>query len=194
MRIDSCAGVLLAGGESSRFGSNKALARFRGRRLIEYPALVLTSIFTDCLLITNTPETYTFLDMPMTGDLFPGAGPLAGIHAALKLLHNPAVFVAACDMPFLDKDLIKYLCSLADDHDAVLPRTARGLEPLHAVYRRSALGKIEKQLRKGEGKIQTLLSNLKIRAVPEQELLTVIDSLGYFCNINRPEDLAKIDA
>jgi molybdopterin-guanine dinucleotide biosynthesis protein A len=188
-----CVGVLLAGGKSSRFGANKALTALAGQRLIEHPARVLAELFPHHLLITNTPEEYAFLGWPMVGDIHPGAGPLAGIDAALKAGTSPLIFVAACDMPFLDKKLIAYLCGLCAGYDAVVPRTAHGLEPLHAVYRRTIGEIIEKNLAGGNRKIHQIFPELKVREVTETEMLGVTGSLRSFRNINTPEDLPKRD-
>ncbi len=191
MGTDDFTGVLLAGGKSSRFGSNKALTKLAGRTMIEHPAKILTELFKNRLLITNTTAEYAFLGWPMTGDIYPDAGPLAGIHAALRSVTSPLIFVAGCDMPFLDKTLITYLCSLVEGYDVVVPRTAKGLEPLHAVYRRSIIGVIEKNLDRGNRKIHQVFSKLKVREVSESELLTVAGDLNSFRNINTPEDLPE---
>jgi molybdopterin-guanine dinucleotide biosynthesis protein A len=191
MLNDNFTGVLLAGGRSSRFGSNKALTRLADGFLIEYPARVLAGLFTNRLLITNTPDEYDFLGWPMAGDVYPDAGPLAGIHAALKSAQTPLLFVAGCDMPFLDKRLIAYLCGLADGYDAVVPRTGKGLEPLHAVYRREIVDVIEKNLLGGNRKLHGIFPELKIREAGEAEMLSVVDDLNSFRNINTVDDLPK---
>ena len=191
MAIDGCVGVLLAGGKSSRFGSNKALTKLAGKAMIEYPAGILAELFENRLLITNTPAEYAFLGWPMVGDIYPDAGPLAGIHAALRSVTSPLIFLAGCDMPFLDKTLISYLCSLAEGYDVVVPRTANSLEPLHAIYRRSIVEVIEKNLARGKRKIHQVFSELKIREVSEAEMLAVTGDLVSFRNINNPEDLPK---
>lgn len=190
MSIPDCTGVLLAGGQSQRFGSNKALAGLGSCRLIEYPARTLAELFQPRLLITNTPELYEFLNWPMTPDLSPGTGPLAGIEAALSCVATPFIFVAACDMPYLDPALIIHLCSLAPGYDAVIPVTASGLEPLHGVYGQTALPMISAALAGGTRKLQLILTDLKVRAVSETEMLAVSPSaLQSFSNINTVDDL-----
>jgi len=190
MPIADCTGVLLAGGQSQRFGSNKALAELGGARLIEYPARVLTELFRHRLLVTNRPELYTFLDWPTIPDLNPGGGPLAGIEAALTSAPTPFIFVAACDMPHLDRALIAHLCTLAPGYDAVIPVTEKGWEPLHGVYGRSALPAIAAALAGGVSKLQVVLSQLKVREAGEAEMLAVsTDAWRSFCNINTVADL-----
>lgn len=194
MPIADCTGVLLAGGQSRRFGSNKALADLGGCRLIEYPARVLAALFARRLLVTNQPELYRFLAWPTTPDLLPGAGPLAGIEAALTRAATPRIFVAGCDMPYLEPALIRHLCALAPGYDAVVPRTAKGWEPLHAVYARSALPAIAAALAGGGRKLQEVLAALRLREVEEAELLAVsATALRSFGNINRAADLLAAD-
>jgi len=188
------AGVIMAGGASSRFGSNKALALLDGKPLIRHVADILSPFFPTCLLSTNTPEAYAFLGLPTVADIFPCAGPLAGIHAALNNIAEPRAFIVGCDMPLIAPALIRYLCTLAeqDDWDVVLPWPATGPEPLCAVYSRAALPAMEKNLRQRRWILSVTVSELRVRRVAETELLTVIDNLRIFHNINRPEDLADI--
>jgi molybdopterin-guanine dinucleotide biosynthesis protein A len=190
MLINDCTGVVLAGGKSSRFGSNKALVKLTGKPLIKYPCKVLEDLFGKNLLITNTPDQYNFLGWPTVADIYPGAGPLAGIHAALSAIDTPLIFVAGCDMPFLDRELITYLHSLATDFDAVVPHTAKGLEPLHAVYRRNTVAFIAENLRKGVFRLHDILSGLKIREVGQNEIIAnSATGLDSFRNINTLDDL-----
>lgn len=190
--IAGITGVLLAGGQSRRFGTNKALAVLAGRRLIEHPAGVLTTLFAHRLLITNTPEQYTFLGWPMTGDRFPDAGPLAGIHAALSAAADPRIFVTACDMPLLNPDLIRLLCESAGEWDAVLPCSDQGPEPLCAVYDKAALPVIAQALARGDNRIQEVLQALRVRLVAGPDLHRLVVDNQPFVNINRPADLLAL--
>jgi len=191
-KIPGIAGVLLAGGSSSRFGTNKALALLNGKPLIEYIAETLSRHFSELLLVTNTPEVYEFLGWPMTGDIIKNSGPLAGIHAALHTIAAPRAFVAACDMPLVDERLIRYLCSLPGDWDAVVPRLGKGLEPLVAVYHKSALPVITEHLKNQQRTISQIFAQLRVREVGKKEILTVTGDEKSFWNVNRPDDLAAI--
>ncbi|OKY77057.1 MAG: hypothetical protein BM485_00660 [Desulfobulbaceae bacterium DB1] len=185
----STTGVILAGGASSRFGSNKALAMLDGRPIIVHAADVLSQIFTHLLLVTNTPETYRFLGWPMAGDIHPGQGPLAGIHAALQTIQTEQAFVVACDMPRINAGLITSLCNMPGDWDVALPWLQTGPEPLFAVYRKSCLPVIEKQLAAGQGKIRLALQQLNLLKISETEILPLTCDLLTFHNINRTDDL-----
>ena len=190
MPTADCTGVLLAGGQSRRFGSNKALAGLDGCHLIEHPARVLAELFGQLLLVTNRPELYEFLGWPTTPDLSPGSGPLAGIEAALSRVATPYIFVVGCDMPHLDRALIRHLCALAPGYDAVIPLTSKGWEPLHGVYAKSALPTLATALAGGSRKLQAVLATLKLREVGAAEMLAVSASaLASFRNINTLADL-----
>ncbi|ADH86645.1 molybdenum cofactor guanylyltransferase [Desulfurivibrio alkaliphilus] len=186
---EATAGVILAGGKSSRFGSNKALAHYRGRPLVARVAAVLEEIFSERLLVTNTPADYAFLGWPMTGDLVLNAGPLGGIQAALRRIDAPRAFVVACDMPHLNGAVIRRLCRCPGDWDVILPAPTTGPEPLHAVYHRRILPAVEAALARGEGKLSLLLQELRVRRMTAAELGLAAASDPAFTNINYREDL-----
>lgn len=192
-KIPGIAGVILAGGSSSRFGANKALALLDGKPLIEHVAETLSSLFSELLLVTNTPDAYEFLGWPMTGDIITNSGPLGGIHAALHTITAPRAFVVACDMPLIDERLIRYFCSLPGDWDAVLPRLEKGLEPLFAVYHKKALPVITENLENQQRKVSKIFAQLLVREVDKKEILTVNGDEESFRNINRPDDLDAIN-
>jgi molybdopterin-guanine dinucleotide biosynthesis protein A len=189
-RLDQITGVVLAGGISSRFGSNKAMALWHGKSLIQHVCDTLSSVFDDMLLSTNTPDQYAFLKMPTVKDQYQNLGPLAGIQAALIASNRSWIFVAGCDMPAITSDLIIRLCGYAkNDFEAVIPWLKSGPEPLCGLYHKTALAKIDAQLARGEAKVQKLVSGLSARKVGEEELLAIPGDLRVFSNINRIEDL-----
>jgi len=188
--IAEVTGVILAGGASSRFGSNKALAVHAGRPLISHAAAILERLFAQRLLVTNVPESYAFLGWPTVGDQFRGAGPLAGIHAALSGINTERAFITGCDMPFLSERLIRRLAELADgDWDVVLPCPGGRPEPLYGIYRHCCLPTIAAHLQRDERKIGLIFHSLKVRRVEEEELLALLPDLGTFLNVNRPGDM-----
>jgi len=191
-QIDQVAGVILAGGKSSRFGSNKALALHQGAALIEGITRRLAGLFPETLLITNTPENYAFLGWPMAGDQYHDCGPLAGIHAALRTISQPRAFICGCDMPLLNHDLIRFLCQLPGDHEVALPWLPEGPEPLYAVYSKRALPVIEDNLAKNQCKIGMVYEKLRIRKVGAEELLQILPDFTTFQNINHQHDLARL--
>ncbi len=189
--ISDVTGVILAGGESSRFGSNKALAQLNGSMLIEKAASTLEHVFSKRLLVTNAKGMYEFLGWPEIEDVFAGAGPLAGIHAALKQVQTEKAFITACDMPFLDSGFIRYLCEIKGEWDIVLPWTESGPEPLFAVYSRGIVPLVEEKLVKKELKIRLLVNELRVRRVETDEIFSVARGGNIFHNVNWPEDMPE---
>ena len=190
--ISQVAGVILAGGKSSRFGSNKALALHQGTALIQGITHRLAGLFPETLIITNTPEEYAFLDWPMAADHYQNCGPLAGIHAALRTISQPRAFICGCDMPLLNQELIRFLCALPGEHDVVLPWLPEGPEPLYAVYSKKALPLIEENLALKQCKIGTLYEKLRLRKVSAEEILQILPDFTTFQNINHQHDLARL--
>jgi len=188
--IQDVTGVILAGGRSSRFGSNKALVLIDHKPIIQRIAELMTGLFSECLLVTNTPAEYAFLSLPATHDRYPGLGPLAGIQAALLQISTPRAFIVACDMPYLSRELIRYLCALhGEKYDVIIPWLKRGQEPLFGVYHKSSLGVITTCLQQRNCQIIRALEDLRVKRVSEPEILAITGDLTCFKNINRPEDL-----
>ncbi len=101
-------GVIQAGGRSTRMGGRpKALMDLGGCRIIERVLVALTAVVDDVLLVTNTPELYAFLELPMVADVYPDRGSLGGIYSGLKAASGEAAFTIACDMPFLHPDVVR---------------------------------------------------------------------------------------
>src|SRR5688500_3411166 len=116
-------GVIQAGGRSTRMGGEpKALIELGGRRIVERAVAALAPVVDDVLVVTNTPEVYAFLGLPMVGDVFPDHGSLGGIYSGLKAAPGSAAFTVACDMPFLRTDVARLVVARAADADVVIPR------------------------------------------------------------------------
>ena len=191
-RIAGVTGVILAGGASSRMGSNKALLPHKGGRFIESIYRELSEIFPEVILVTNTPEQYQFLPCRKVSDLFQGMGALAGIHAGLAQSSNPAIFAVACDMPHLDPWLIRHLANRGTGCDLVLPRSEHGYEPLHALYRKGCLPVMEDCLGRGERRIVSILPDLRVREIAASEVARFDPTFDSFSNINTPEEYYEL--
>jgi molybdopterin-guanine dinucleotide biosynthesis protein A len=188
-KIEEVAGVVLAGGRSSRYGRNKALVELDHVPLIERALRVMTSIFQNVVLITNTPDEYDYLKIPMFPDIIKGLGPLGGIYTGLKVLSNPFAFFVACDMPFLNPFLIRHMVSFRDGFDVVVPRISGKIEALHGLYSRRCLSSIESQMESGTYQILRFFSAVNVRFVDEDEIRRWDPDLRSFLNINTPEEL-----
>jgi len=187
-------GVILAGGNSSRMKSNKAFLPFRGELFIERIYRKLSALFREVLLVTNNPEFYRFLCCPTVPDVYPGMGSLAGIHAGLLNSKTPFVFVVACDMPYLNPGLIRFLVASLEGQELIIPESDEGLEPLHAVYNKSALPTMEQALRAGDGKMMTCCARLQSRVISRDTVATLDPGFRSFRNINTPEDFFRFRA
>jgi molybdopterin-guanine dinucleotide biosynthesis protein A len=190
--ISDITAVILAGGNSTRMKSNKALLPYRGELFIERIYRQLAAIFPEVILVTNTPETYRFLPCRTVSDLYPGRGPLAGVHAGLTHCTTPYIFVVACDMPDLDEALIRHLVSGIGNRDVVVPESEGGLEPLHAVYGKRCLPVIEKNLSMGISKIIDCFKRLNVTVVSREEIAGIDPTFLSFRNINKPEEYFRI--
>ena len=107
--IDDVSGVILAGGKSSRYGKNKAFIKINGIPLIEKVITVMGSVFQELIIITNTPHKYSHLRLPVYKDLIEGLGPLGGIFTGLTAISKDAGFFVACDMPSLNRELLRHM-------------------------------------------------------------------------------------
>lgn len=188
-------GVILAGGKSRRMGgSPKALLPFGGRPLIQRIAETLQSVLPECLVVTNTPELYAFLGLPMVGDLFPDGGSLGGIYTGLRAVSGEAAFCVACDMPFLSAPLVAHLVERAGDADVVIPDAAGELQPLHAVYAKACLEPIERRLRAGRLKIVGFFDEVRVLRVPDETVSRFVSPERVFTNLNTPDEVARARA
>jgi len=188
-------GVILAGGKSRRMGgSPKALLPFGGRPLIEHIAETLRSVLSDCLVVTNTPELYASLRLPMVGDTFPEGGSLGGIYSGLQAAPGDAALCVACDMPFLSAPLVAYLAGRAVEADVVIPEAAGDLQPLHAVYGKACLPAMERRLRAGQLKVVGFFDEVQVLRIPTEAVERLADPDIAFMNLNTPEDLARARA
>lgn len=185
-------GAILAGGQSTRMGSDKALLKLDGQRMLERVYRTMAGLFGNILLITNTPERYRFLPCPTAPDRFVGAGSLAGIHAALSHATTDLVFVVACDMPLLSPEVIRHLCSQSDAYDIVVPESCSGIEPLHALYRRSCLPEIEQMLLGDRKRIVELFDRSRTRRVTWPEIAHLPGAAQTFLNLNTPEEFQSL--
>ncbi|ACM18524.1 bis-(molybdopterin)-oxotungsten bis-guanylyltransferase, putative [Geotalea daltonii FRC-32] len=192
-KITGMTGVILAGGKSSRMGyHNKALLLHRGGRMIEGIYRTLAELFTEVIIVTNTPQHYQFLPCRKVSDIFPGKGVTAGIHAALSQCNEEAVFTVACDMPHLNPQLIRHLAQQYQDVDVVIPRSDGGYEPLHAIYGMGCLPALEELLDKGEQRVISVLPKVRVKEVEAAEVARFDPGFCSFANINTPDDYYRL--
>jgi molybdopterin-guanine dinucleotide biosynthesis protein A len=195
-------GFLLAGGKSSRMGINtdKAFLDFGGQTLL-HRALTVMGEVCGKVSIVGDPDKFTKYGSSkydaakygsVVADIFPGCGPLAGIHAALVHSKAELNLMLAVDMPFVSRELLAFLFATAEDADnhaiVTLPRTSKGLQPLCAVYRRDFSVAAEQALRAGKYKIDAAFSSVSVRVIEADELAAAGFSEQSFFNLNTPQD------
>ncbi len=175
-------------------GTNKALLEVGGVRLIDGAVAVLRAVFPEVLVIANDPEPYAGLGLPILPDLAPGKGALGGIYTAVAAAGHPHAFCLACDMPFANPALIRFLAGLAEGHDVVVPRTAEGVQPLHALYSKGCLQAMRGQIEADRLKIDRLFELVDVRYVDEDEMRPHDPELLSFWNLNTREEWARARA
>ncbi|MDY7041213.1 MAG: molybdenum cofactor guanylyltransferase [Chloroflexota bacterium] len=189
MQAVSC--IVLAGGKSARLKTDKAFLEVDGQRLIERVVERVATIGDEVLLVTNSPEEFAYLGLSVVRDVQPGQGTLGGLYSGLLAARNEYGLVVACDMPFLDLRLLRYMILLAPGQDVVIPRIGDMLEPLHAIYSRNCLGSIERVLARGGRRVIEFFPDVRVRYVDQQEV-DILDPMHLsFFNINTPEDLDR---
>ena len=181
-------GIILAGGENRRMGTDKAFLEIDGRPMIDHILDVFSKLFERTIVVTNTPDRYRNYDVKVTSDALDVRGPLTGIYSGLLRSTDEYNFVAACDMPYLNPALISYMGKIAEGQDAVVPQFNGFLEPLHAIYRRGLIPIMEAQIRIPDRRIRVLFDHIKVRYVTEEEIVRFDPLKRSFRNLNTPKE------
>ncbi|CAH0345014.1 molybdenum cofactor guanylyltransferase [Bacillus sp. CECT 9360] len=183
-------GLLLAGGKSSRMGTNKAMLPISEEVSIQQIASELRKAVGEVYLITNSPADYTFLDFPMLEDEYEGLGPLAGLHAGMQASKTDTVFISACDMPFIRASLIEEMLDNLKNYEALVPEINGRLHPLFAVYRKSSIPLIVSCLEERKLRMLDFLEKINVKIMKETdfELYATHKKLFpyLFYNMNTP--------
>jgi molybdenum cofactor guanylyltransferase len=185
-------GVILAGGENKRFGGiTKSNILIDGDTIISRMLLVINDFFDEIIIVTNKSEEFRkYKGRKIIIDHFQKAGPLGGIHAALRSASSEAVFVFAGDMPFLDRSIIeKQIHDFASCKcDVFIPKIGEFIEPLHAIYKKTILPELESFLSQGNRRaVKDFLSEINVGHFLVDETGSVRRA---FTNINSPSDIS----
>jgi molybdopterin-guanine dinucleotide biosynthesis protein A len=184
--------AILAGGQSSRMGQDKALLQLGGRSVIERVIECVRLVSDDVTLITNEPEKLRHLGKRLIGDVYPGKGSLGGIYTAVRAARYSHCLVVACDMPFLNAALLRHLTELAPGFDVVIPRIEEFPETMHAVYGKACLEPIKRRLLSGKLKIIGFFGDVRVRYVERDDVVRFDPTLRSFLNINTPDDWERV--
>ncbi|MCB8926325.1 MAG: molybdenum cofactor guanylyltransferase [Ardenticatenaceae bacterium] len=183
--------AIMAGGQSSRMGKDKSFVLFEGRPMIEVVIDAVAGLGDEMLLITNKPDEYAHLNLPMVSDVYPDHGSLGGIFTAVYAASHPHTLVVACDMPWLNRSLLEHMIALRESADVIVPRWEKYPEPLHAIYSKACLNPIEAKLKEKRLKITGFFGEVDVQFVDREEIERFDRNGRSFANINSPEDLEE---
>lgn len=187
--------IVLAGGRSLRLGQDKASAIIGNKSLIQRVITIIAQLSTEIIVVTSQDQDIRYParhpKVKTVVDLYPGRGSLGGIYSGIVAASFFHSLVVACDMPFLNLALLRYMINLSPAFDIVVPRVGDKMEPLHAVYSKNCLGPISVLLQQGKLKVTDLFDEVKVRYVEEAEMDRFDASRLSFFNINTPADLDR---
>jgi molybdenum cofactor guanylyltransferase len=183
--------AILAGGRARRLGgADKSRLRVGHATILERQLDALAGVADRIFVVAGDAAPFDDAGLRVVPDRLPDAGALGGLYTALVEAESPHVLVVACDLPFLTAAFLERLKGLADDdHDAVVPRTDDGRQPLCAVYARRLEGTVRRQLEAGHLKIQDLLAAIRLRELGPDDLACFDPDGRLFHNVNTPGDL-----
>lgn len=187
-------GLILSGGKSKRMGRPKAFLPYEGSTVIGHIVSEIKDLFSEIFIVANEVESFEDLGVDVVKDILPHRGPLGGILSGLMTSSNHYAFVMACDMPLIDKRLVRELVSRRQDNDVVVLSHPQGIEPLFGVYSKNCIKPLEESLFAGNLSVQDFLSGLKAGIyewMPERQ---DADALPPFFNINTPQDYSRVIA
>lgn len=172
-------------------GKDKAFLEFSGKALFERVLEIFRESFDRITLVGGRHERFGSYGLPVLEDIFPGSA-LGGLYTGLFHAQTEHIFVSSCDLPFPNKGVLEYLCSLRNGYDAVVPAADYGFEPLFALYAKACLGPMKGLLESGNYCVYDFYPQVRIRNVPTGEL-THLDKDGKsFLNINTPEEFHRL--
>ncbi|NDY71558.1 molybdenum cofactor guanylyltransferase [Desulfobacter hydrogenophilus] len=189
-KID-CTGVILAGGCNSRLpGINKAFQKVGANTMLARTHALFSMMFKEVILVVNDPALFLDIDALVVTDIDPSQCALAGLHAGLFHACFDWSCVTACDVPFVNEKIIRYLLAQrSPGKQIIIPRTWEGLEPLSALYHKSCLPRIETNLKKKVFMVKKFFKPERVKQIPPQTLEALDPDLRFKFNVNTPADL-----
>ena len=187
------AAYILSGGSSSRIGTDKAFLKLGEKKIIEIIIDNLKDVFFDIKIVSNNPEKYSFLNLVVIDDIYKNYGPLAGIHSALNDTSAKRNFIISCDMPFVTKNLLKFIAEYKSSKDIILPQNGK-VQTLCGIYSKKCKTKAEKILKDSTVRnysIHRLLDICKPELIDVKTEYEQYNSSLFF-NINTKEEYSEI--
>jgi molybdopterin-guanine dinucleotide biosynthesis protein A len=181
-------GIVLAGGLSSRMGSDKASLPWGDSDLLHTVLQQLAPVCDTIVVVTNRPRDIQMPGVLAVADHYQQCGPLAGIQAGLQASGADYNFIVACDMPFLSSTAITYIGQAAIGYEAAVPFVDGYFHPLHAVYHRNCLPYIDRLLAEGNYRIIELYKHIRLVQISKYELVRFDEDLAMLNNVNTPAE------
>jgi molybdopterin-guanine dinucleotide biosynthesis protein A len=171
-------------------GVDKSFTYLNNKSIFEHTLARIQELVLPTILITNSPDKYAAYALPMYQDIFPDQGALGGLYTAIQKSKTGFTLCVACDMPFLNVNLLKYLLSLCTaEWDIIVPRTDGHPEAMHTVYSKACLEPIQRQIAQGKLKASGFFDQVKARYIEEEVIRQFDPDLRSFMNVNTPDDL-----
>ena len=178
---------------SRRLGRNKAVEEFNGSPLISHVIDRISLITNETIIVVNNQERASQLPLPDSAkvaiDIYPDKGSLGGIFTGLSASESHWGIVVACDMPFLNTQLLEHMLSLRNGSYAIVPVLSNRPEPIHAIYSKYCLSKIQHKIENDDLKISGLFEQIKVKWVSEDTIDAYDPNHISFFNINTQKDL-----
>jgi molybdopterin-guanine dinucleotide biosynthesis protein A len=189
--LGSCVGFAVAGGGSRRMGRDKALLPWHGGDLLGHTLARLSAVTPEVRILCGSGRRYLDRGVVVHEDALEGAGPIAGVLAALEAAAGRRALVLAVDLPFVPASLLARLVELGEAFDAVVPASTRGPEPLCACYGPGCRDAIRRRTAAGELKMTGFWPDVRVRVVAPHEIRELADPETAFLNLNAPEDYER---
>jgi len=187
------AAAIVAGGRARRFGGqDKSRLVVEGRPIIVRQVEVLRRIAASVFVVGGAADRFDDVGLTVYPDRIPEVGAIGGIYTALDVAETDRVVVVACDLPFLDAGLLTRLVDRSDGHDGAWVRTARGPEPLLAVYARTARNAVRSAIDAGQLRAGGLDAVLAMAEMTAEELAQFGPPERLLANVNSPDDFARV--
>lgn len=173
--------------------TDKAFVPVGGIPLIERVLQVITPLFSEVFINSNTPGAYAAWNLPVVPDILPHKGALGGIYTALTHATSDYTFCVACDMPLLNAEVIRWMQGAVQGYDALIPRTPDGFHPLHAIYSKRCCGVIQELLARNQLKISSFFDQVHVRYMLPEHIQKFDPKWESLTNVNTLEDLEHIN-
>jgi molybdenum cofactor guanylyltransferase len=176
-------GIILAGGKSSRMGRNKALLELSGLKIIERIYKSIVHSCDDVIIISNSPDDYLFMELKIFKDIFPGLGPLAGIHSGLHNSKTENNLIISCDLPLISAEVITNIVKYESDKPVVIYQKKNRLQYLCGIYRKACLAFLETSLKSNNLRVKDFINKIDLEVLDAEEFPDEV-----FFNLNTIED------